>query len=147
MIRRDLADGIRRRRVTLKLVASGTIKLAPGKCVKPAIPRIMSILQKPASNRTTNLLLVAITILLGILAIRPYIEPSRIVQAEARFDHVNVLSTGWIRNGRPGILLMDRRNGNVWYMGTQTEKGPGLSEPQFVLRVPFEKLDQAPAGQ
>jgi len=147
MIRRDLADGIRRRRVTLKLVASGTIKLAPGKCVKPAIPRIMSILQKPASNRATNLLLVAITILLGTLAIRPYIEPSGTVRAEARFDHVNVLSPSWIRNGRPGILLMDRRNGNVWHMGTQMEKGPGLSEPQFVLRVPFEKLDQAPAGQ
>ena len=107
----------------------------------------MSIHQTPASDRTRNLLLVAITLLLGILAIRPYIEPSRIVQAEARFDHVNVLSTGWMRNGRPGILLMDRRNGNVWYMGTQTEKGPGLSEPQFVLRVPFEKLDQAPGGQ
>ena len=32
-------------------------------------------------------------------------------------------------------------------MGTQTEKGPALGEPQFILRVPFEKLDQVPAGQ
>ena len=107
----------------------------------------MTIQEKLSSDRTTKLLLVAITLLLSIVAIRPYIEPSQTVRAEARFDHVNVLSTGWIRNGRPGILLMDRRNGNVWYMGTQTEKGPGLGEPQFILRVPFEKLDQVPAGQ
>ena len=107
----------------------------------------MSIHEKRSSDRTTKLLLGAIALLLGILAVRPYLEPWQTVRAEARFDHVNVLSTGWIRNGRPGILLMDRRNGNVWYMGTQTEKGPALGEPQFILRVPFEKLDQAPAGQ
>ena len=114
---------------------------------EPAISHIMKIHERLSPDRTTKLLLVAIILLLGILAVRPFIEPWQTVRAEARFDHVNVLSTGWIRNGRPGILLMDRRNGNVWYMGTQTEKGPTLGEPQFVLRVPFEKLDQVPAGQ
>ena len=102
----------------------------------------------PSPDRTTKLLLLAIVLLLGVLAIRPFLEPTQTVWAEARFDHVNVLATNWIRNGRTGVLLMDRRNGNVWHMITQqTDKGPSLGDPQFVVRVPFEKLDDVPAGQ
>ncbi len=99
------------------------------------------------SSRTIHLLLAAIVALLAVIALRPLLEPALIARAETRFEYVQVLSTNWMRNGRPGILLMDRRNGNVWYMATQTDRGPGLGDPQFIVRVPFEKLDQAPAGQ
>jgi hypothetical protein len=69
------------------------------------------------------------------------------VLAQARFDHVSILANNWIRNGRQGILLLDRRNGNVWFMGTQSEKGPGLVDPVYLGRVPFEKLDEIPPGR
>ena len=98
------------------------------------------------SDRTTKLLLAAIVVLLIAIAVRPYIEPQP-VWAEARFDHVTILATGFLRNGRPGALLLDRRNGNVWHLPMSSDRGPGLGEPQFIVRVPFEKLDQAPAGQ
>jgi len=98
-------------------------------------------------DRTTRLLLAAIVLLLAVIALRPYVEPSQIVRAQARFDHISILATNWLRNGRPGALLMDRRNGNLWYMPLQSDKGPGIGEPEFIARVPFEKLDQVPAGQ
>ncbi|MBI4889750.1 MAG: hypothetical protein HY821_03930 [Acidobacteria bacterium] len=97
--------------------------------------------------RGLRLLLGAIAALLAIIAVRPFVEPGIVAHAESRFDYVQVLSTSWMRNGRPGILLMDRRNGNVWHMATQSDRGPGLGDPQFILRVPFEKLDQTPAGR
>lgn len=39
---------------------------------------------------------------------------------------------------------MDRRNGNVWLMETPRDQNAAFGEPDFVIRVPFEKLDQAP---
>ena len=99
------------------------------------------------TDRTTRLLLAAIVLLLAVIAVRPYVDPSQIVRAEARFDHVSILSTSWLRNGRAGALLLDRRNGNLWYVPLQTERGAALGEPEFVIRAPFEKLDQTPPGQ
>jgi hypothetical protein len=90
-------------------------------------------------------LLAIIALFLGIIALRPFFDPSQKVLAEARFDHVYVAASSYLRNGRPGLLLMDRRNGNVWYLPTASDKGPGIGDPEFLLRVPLEKLDETPA--
>lgn len=96
-----------------------------------------------SNDRTTKLLLAAIVLLLAIQAFRPLLQPAVTVFADSRFDHVSVLATNWLRKGRPGVLLMDRRNGNIWFMETPREQGAAFGEPDFVVRVPFEKLDQA----
>lgn len=93
-------------------------------------------------DRTTKLLLAAIVLLLAIQAFRPIMQPPAVL-AESRFDHISVLASSWLRKGHQGVLLMDRRNGNIWFMETPTQQGGAFGEPDFVVRVPFEKLDQA----
>ena len=64
------------------------------------------------SHWTTKLIFLLIASFLGIIASRPFFEPMPAVQAQAvRFDHVTILATTFIYKGRPGLLLLDRRNG------------------------------------
>jgi hypothetical protein len=84
----------------------------------------------------------AIVVFLAMIALRPYIEPpGRVLAQGARFDHVYVISPSIGYKGGLGVLVMDRRNGNVWFI---PKKEDAFQEPVFVIRVPFEKLDQAP---
>jgi hypothetical protein len=91
--------------------------------------------------------LMAVALLLGFIAVERLSEPRLQVQADtARFNHVLIVSTAFIHKGQLGVLLLDQRNGNVWFL----QKSSGESgrvpfeEPVFLTRVPFEKLDQAP---
>jgi hypothetical protein len=43
--------------------------------------------------------------------------------------------------GQQGLLALDKRNANVWFIPKSNDQ---FGDPVFVLRVPFEKLDQAP---
>ena len=91
---------------------------------------------------TTKLMFWLIASLLGIIASRPFFEPIPAVQAQAaRFDHVTILATTFLYKGQQGLLLLDRRNGNVWFVPKQDD---AFKDPQFVIRMHFEKLDQAP---
>ena len=91
---------------------------------------------------TTKLVLWLIAIFLGIIASRPFFDPIPAVQAQAaRFDHVTILATTFLYKGRPGLLLLDRRNGNLWYVPKQDDV---FKDPVFLMRMQFEKLDQAP---
>ena len=57
---------------------------------------------------------------------------------------ISVVSAGYIYNGRPGVLLLDKRNGNVWFLGKHTSDMKSLfSDPVFVAHVPLEKVDEA----
>jgi len=47
----------------------------------------------------------------------------------------------FLYKGAQGLLVMDRRNANVWFI---PKTGDQFGAPVFVIRVPFEKLDQAP---
>ena len=87
----------------------------------------------------------AIAIFLGLIALRPFFDPAKVEAQTARFDHVYVVSPMFLYKGQQGLLVMDKRNGNIWFFpkGNQTDILT-YADPVFVLRLPFEKLDQAP---
>ena len=86
--------------------------------------------------------LLAIALLLGVLVLRPLVDPLTTVSAQsARFDHVMIASTGFLYKGQQGMLVMDKRNGNVWFFPRINE---GFKDPVFVIRLQFEKIDQDP---
>jgi hypothetical protein len=87
-------------------------------------------------------ILLAIALFLGIIALRPLLEPAVPVQAQAaRFDHVFIVAATFLYKGQQGLLVMDRRNANVWFI---PRTGDQFQPPIFVLRMPFEALDQTP---
>jgi hypothetical protein len=96
--------------------------------------------------RITQGLLLAIAGFLGMIALRPYFAPQTKVAADSnRFDYVNVISPVFLYNGKQGILLMDQRNGNVWFLPRNGDNMKvAYDDPAFVLHIPLEKLDQAP---
>ena len=93
-------------------------------------------------DRTLKVLLLAIVLLLGLDALKPWLRPPPPVLAQgARFDHVLIVSTMFLYKGQQGLLVLDQRNANVWFIPKVEDK---FLDPVFVVRVPFEKLDQAP---
>jgi hypothetical protein len=92
------------------------------------------------ADRTLKVTLMTIALLLGLIALRPFVEPASKVQAQAaRFDHVFVISTLFLYKGQQGLLVMDRRNGNLWLIPKQNDM---FQDPVFIYRMQFEKLDQ-----
>ena len=90
-------------------------------------------------------LLVVIAVFLGIIVVRLYSTPDMKVSADAsRFDHVYLLSAGFLYQGQTGVLIMDRRNGNLWFIGRNTTGNPAFKDPVFVVRLPLDKLDAEP---
>jgi hypothetical protein len=90
-----------------------------------------------------KLTLLVIALFLGMIALHPLYDPPLSVQAKsARFDHVFILSTLFMYKGQQGLLVMDKRNGNVWLIPKENQKG--FRDPIFLLRLPFEKLDETP---
>ncbi len=93
-------------------------------------------------DRTLKAILGVIALFLGMIAIRPLFEPAMSVQAQsARFDHIHIVSAGFPYKGQQGLLVMDKRNGNVWFIPRMDDQ---YKDPIFLIRVPFEKLDQSP---
>jgi hypothetical protein len=96
---------------------------------------------------TLRVTLPAITLLLGLIAVRPFFDPAnRVLAQSARFDHVDIMSASYLYKGSQGLLMLDRRNGNIWFMPKTVDTYQKLTfhNPVFVGRAPFEKLDQAP---
>ena len=92
---------------------------------------------------TLKLTLLVIAVFLGMIALRPLYDPPIRAQAQSgRFDHVFILSTLFLYKGHQGILVMDKRNGNVWLFPKENQKG--FRDPMFLLRLPFERLDETP---
>jgi len=52
-----------------------------------------------------------------------------------------IVATTFLYKGQQGLLVLDKRNGNVWFIPKSNDQ---FQDPAFVIRVPFEKLDQAP---
>jgi hypothetical protein len=98
------------------------------------------------SGRIVKLLLTIIAVLLGMIVARSYLVPEMVVAADSgRFDYLNVVSPAYIYNGRQGVLLLDKRNGNVWFLEKSTADNMkvSFSDPIFVTHVPLEKIDEA----
>jgi hypothetical protein len=96
----------------------------------------------PRSDLTIKAILLVIALFLGMIALRPFFDQVPAVYAQAaRFDHVTILATTFLYKGQQGLLLLDRRNGNVWFVPRQNDT---FKDPVFAIRMQFEKLDQAP---
>jgi len=96
----------------------------------------------PKSDWFLKAILLTIALFLGIIALRPFFDPpvSALAQS-ARFDHVYIVSPVFLYKGQQGLLVMDRRNANIWFIPKVNDQ---FGNPSFVLRLPFEKLDQSP---
>jgi hypothetical protein len=95
-----------------------------------------------SSDRTLKALLMVIALFLAMIAIRPFFYPATDVLAQsARFDHVQLIATTFLYKGQQGLLVLDRRNANVWFIPRTQDQ---FQAPVFVIRLPFEKLDQSP---
>ena len=82
---------------------------------------------------------------LAIVEVRPLLITETRVRADsARFDHVSVISPMYLYQGRQGILIMDKRNGNVWFIARGDNTNISFRDPVFVVHVPLEKLETAP---
>ena len=94
------------------------------------------------SDRTLKAILLAIAIFLGMIAFRPFYAPGVTAFAQsARYDHVYLASTTYLYKGRQGLLVLDKRNANVWFIPKLEDR---FGDPVFIIRIPFDKLDQAP---
>ena len=94
------------------------------------------------SDRTVKVALVVIAIILGVQLLRSFIDPVPNVLAQsARFDHVLIVSAGFLYKGQQGLLVLDKRNGNVWFYLRANDT---FQDPVFVMRMQFEKIDQQP---
>ena len=91
--------------------------------------------------RTTHLV---IAVMLIIIAVQLFLRTEVKASADsARFDHVTIVAPTFLYRGAPGVLLMDRRNGNVWFIPKGNDMAVSYLDPVFVVRLPLEKLDQA----
>jgi hypothetical protein len=94
------------------------------------------------SDRTVKVAIVFIAIVLGVQALRSFIEPvPKVLAQSARFDHVTIMSAGFLYKGQQGLLVLDKRNGNVWFYPKVND---AFQDPVFVMRMQFEKIDQEP---
>jgi hypothetical protein len=85
--------------------------------------------------------LFAIAFFLGVIALRPFFTPEPAQAQSPRFEHVQILATTFLYKGQQGLLVLDKRNGNVWFIQRQAD---AFQDPVFVIRMQWEKLDQAP---
>jgi hypothetical protein len=95
-------------------------------------------------DRISKAALLAIAVFLGMMAVRPYLSPEVKVAADSgRYDYASVVSTAFLYQGQQGILLLDKRNGNVWFLARNGDNMKvSYADPVFVLHVPLEKLDE-----
>ena len=100
-------------------------------------------------NQTTRIILAVIAILLAVIAVElRTARPQPVYADSSRFDHVQVVATSFVFGGNTGLVLLDKRNGNVWFLPRgQDMAKTWFKEPVFLIRVPFEKLDQPPPAQ
>jgi hypothetical protein len=109
-------------------------------------PSMMLHSERGGSLGNTNWIikaaLLVIAVSTGMIAVRPFISPAISAQAQSsRFDHVYIISPLFLYKGEQGLLVMDKRNANIWFIPRRDED---FQNPVFLVRLPFEKLDQAP---
>ena len=89
--------------------------------------------------------LLLIILLLSAVVLRPYFRPEVKASADSgRFDSIMIVSVGFLYQGNQGVLLLDKRNGNVWFIGRASDVNTPFKDPVFLARLPLEKLDQTP---
>jgi hypothetical protein len=94
----------------------------------------------------SNLPLWLIALFLAIAALRPlYIPPAQVSADSSKFEHVYIVAPVFVYKGQQGLLLLDKRNGNIWFVGKGNDQLTlKYGEPVFMTQLPLEKLDQPP---
>jgi hypothetical protein len=90
------------------------------------------------TDMLTKILLCAIALFLGMLALKPLVNIETVQAIPNSFDHIESLG-GFASGAGPVLVLLDTRNGDVWtydlalrtagYIGKFTELGQPLAEP------------------
>ncbi|MDA8340260.1 MAG: hypothetical protein M0Z70_13255 [Nitrospiraceae bacterium] len=85
-------------------------------------------------------MLVLIVLFLGIIAIRPFVEPEigyAGFQSGIKFGHVHIgVGSKYLPDGSTGAWVVDLRNGNVWGFRNYD------TDPVYLGKFKFEALDQ-----
>ena len=97
----------------------------------------------PKSGLSRLLLLGAIVLISALLLRAYWFQETRVTADSVRFDYIRVISPMYLYEGRQGILLLDYRNGNVWFIGKGDTEKVSFLDPVFVVHLPLEKLSQA----
>ena len=94
---------------------------------------------------SSKLVLWLIAVFLGIIALRLLYSPPTTVSADSpKYDHVSIVAPVFLYKGQQGLLLMDKRNGNIWFIGRGSDQLTlKYGDPVFVTQIPLDKLDQA----
>ena len=91
----------------------------------------------------SNRLLSLIVLLLAFIALRPYGPLERTASADSgRFDYIHCITPVFLYKGKQGLLLLDKRNGNVWFVA-KSDAAAELSygAPVLLTQIPLEKLE------
>ena len=98
-----------------------------------------------AFDRNLRATLLLIVLLLGVVVLQLVFRPAVKASADSgAFDSITIVSVGFLFQGNQGVLLLDKRNGNLWFIGRGNDKGIPFKDPVFLARLPLDKLDQAP---
>jgi hypothetical protein len=103
------------------------------------VPKPQGIARR--NDRVLTAMLLIACVVLTILAVQAYAPSSRAYADSRRFDYVSVVSTTYVYRGNHGVLLLDKRNGNVWFFGKTNDFDVAFHDPVLITRLPLEKLD------
>jgi hypothetical protein len=97
------------------------------------------------ADRVTRTVLIVIAVLLGVIAVRLWSKSEVLASADSgRYDYVTIVSPVFLYKGNQGVLLLDKRNGNVWFVAKSQDTNLSFKDPVLVVRFPLEKLEQPP---
>jgi len=100
----------------------------------------------PRGGRSLKGILLAVVVLLVFLSLRLSVVPetSRAFADSGRFDYITIISPQYLHQGRQGVLVLDRRTANVWFIAKTMEMNFRYEDPILVTHLPLEKIDQSP---
>ena len=96
-------------------------------------------------ERVIRYSVVIIAIFLGIIALELWpLRQERVYADSGRFDYVQIITTSFLYKGAQGVLILDKRNGNLWFIGKGQDMDKAwFHDPVFIMKTPLDKLDQA----
>jgi hypothetical protein len=95
------------------------------------------------TDKLTKTALIAIVLLLGMIAAQLWMRNTITVSADSgQYDYITIVSPLYLYKGSQGVLLLDKRNGNVWFVARSQDQDLSYEDPVLVVRFPLEKLNQ-----
>jgi hypothetical protein len=72
-------------------------------------------------------------VLLAIIMARPYLAPKMRAAADSEPFDVHIVSPMYLYQGRQGILLLDKRNENAWFIPKGDEINISFRDPRLLF--------------